>query len=420
MNESRSSSMSLAEARFHSDSWILRLSGCLTPLNSEDRLPERQSRGGYTVLTATLAITASLLELTSLLSRSLFGTRRLSIFNGGLFFTLRLLLLAKVSSQLATFLAMSREVRALVARAAEYERTCRQPATHRASLRCKTAYSTRTHEVFQEISSPSRALHLLVVTAFFTTRWYVFLMWVHESIPAFLSASLSIVTALAAAAVTVWDSAPGILAKCFAEVFVQYLRAENMALEAAAHGQVVVVGAEQRRDDLRTVLADCRANVEAVLRLVKAAQSLLGTPLLLSFGANMGVVCAVLYSLTDSSTPTGLIMSGILYSSLNFADALDVAFASESLANEVAEMKWTLRSLPFQGHLDKFAKDVRSFHEILDPSAMFLRAHGFFRVNMAQMISMSAAVITYTVILIQTSQSVKGTTSSDSARSSQR
>ncbi|KAL3219122.1 hypothetical protein MRX96_030577 [Rhipicephalus microplus] len=82
-------------------------------------------------------------------------------------------------------------------------------------------------------------------------------------------------------------------------------------------------------------------------------------------------------------------MSGILYCSLNFADALDVAFASESLANQVTEMKWTLRSLPFQGHLDGFAKD------------------------------MTAAVITYTVILIQTSQSVKGTASPGSARSRQ-
>ncbi|XP_075748621.1 uncharacterized protein LOC119171370 isoform X2 [Rhipicephalus microplus] len=363
MKHSRGLSMSLAEARFNSDSWILRLSGCLPPSQREDRLPERQSRWGYTLLTATLVTAASLIELTSLLGRSLFETRQLSIFNGGLFFTLRLLFLAKVSSQLAAFLATSREVRTLVARAAEYESARPLPAAHRASPRCKTIY---------------RALHLLVVTAFFTTRWYVFLTWVHKSIPAFLSASLSMVTAIAAAAVTAWDSAPGILSKCFAEVFVQYLRAENTALTAAARGQVVVVGAEQRRDDLRAVLSDCRANVEAILRLVRDAQRLLGTPLLLCFGANMGVVCAVLYSLTDSSTPTGLIMSGILYCSLNFADALDVAFASESLANQVAEMKWTLRSLPFQGHLDGFAKD------------------------------MTAAVITYTVILIQTSQSVKG------------
>ncbi|XP_070393949.1 uncharacterized protein [Dermacentor albipictus] len=182
---------------------------------------------------------------------------------------------------------------------------------------------------------PIRVLHLLVVTAFFTTRWHVFLGWMHASIPAFASAALSIVTALAAAAVTGWDSAPGVLAKCFAELFVQYLRAENRTLSAAAHGQLLVVGAGGRSDDLRTVLTDCRANVEAVLRMVGAAQGLLGTLLLLSFGANMGVVCAVLYSLTDSSTPTGLLMSGILYSSLNFADALDVAFASESLANEI-------------------------------------------------------------------------------------
>ncbi|KAL3222367.1 hypothetical protein MRX96_050032 [Rhipicephalus microplus] len=263
--------MSLAEARFNSDSWILRLSGCLPPSQREDRLPERQSRWGYTVLTATLVTAASLIELTSLLGRSLFETRQLSIFNGGLFFTLRLLFLAKVSSQLAAFLAMSREVRTLVARAAEYE-------------------------MFEEKCSPSRALHLLVVTAFFTTRWYVFLTWVHKSIPAFLSASLSMVTAIAAAAVTAWDSAPGILSKCFAEVFVQYLRAENTALAAAARGQVVVVGPEQRRDDLRAVLSDCRANVEAILHLVRDAQRLLGTPLLLCFGANMGVVCAVLYS----------------------------------------------------------------------------------------------------------------------------
>ncbi|KAH6931518.1 hypothetical protein HPB50_024883 [Hyalomma asiaticum] len=365
--------MSLAEARFRSDSWPLRLSGCLPPPHHEDRTPVGQCRWGYAALTATLVITASLLELTSLLGRSLLGNRRLGIFNGGLFFTIRLLLLAKVSTQLATLLVKSRDTRALVARAAQYERTCRQPPAHHVPLRCKTI---------------GRALHLFVVTAFFTARWYVFLTWM--VLPTFLSAALSIVTAMAAAAVTAWDSAPGILAKCFAEVFVQYLRTENLALAAAARGKVLVVGAKERNsDDLRAVLDDCRANVEAVLRMVETAQGLLGTLLLLSFGANMGVLCAVLYSLTDSSTPTGLLMSGMLYSSLRFADALDVAFASESLANEVDELKWTLRSLPFRGRRDDLARDVRSFHKILDPSAMFLRAHGFFRVNVAQMISVA-------------------------------
>ncbi|KAL1425376.1 hypothetical protein MTO96_019259 [Rhipicephalus appendiculatus] len=345
--------MSFAENRFNSDSRILHLSGCLPPSHREDRLPERQSRWAYTVLTATLTTTASLLELTSLLGRSLFGSPTAEHLQ-------RRSLLHPETAVAGQGVIAAHRLPRLVSASAD----TRSPSS-----------AVRAH------APPARgtsALHLLVVTAFFTTRWYVFLTWVHESIPAFLSASLSIATALAAAAVTAWDSAPGILAKCFAEVFVQYLRAENVALAAAARGQAVVVGAEQRRDDLRTVLSDCRANVEAVLRLVKDAQSLSGTPLLLSFGANMGVVCAVLYSLTDSSTPTGLIMSGILYSSLNFADALDVASASESLANEVAEMKWTLRSLPFQGHLDEFAKE------------------------------MSAAVITYTVILIQTSQGVKG------------
>ncbi|XP_049525165.1 uncharacterized protein LOC125946370 [Dermacentor silvarum] len=135
--------MSFAEARFRSDSWLLRLSGCLPPLHREDRLPEGRSRLWDTALTATLVVAASLLELASLLGRSLLGTRRLSVFNGGLFFTIRLLMLAKVSSQLATSLAKSRDTWALVARAADYERRCRKPA-QRESVRCKTAYRQET------------------------------------------------------------------------------------------------------------------------------------------------------------------------------------------------------------------------------------------------------------------------------------
>ncbi|XP_075547637.1 uncharacterized protein LOC142582125 [Dermacentor variabilis] len=133
--------MSFAEARFRSDAWLLRLSGCLPPLHRENRLAEGRSRVRCT--TAALVVAASLLELTSLLGRSLLGTRHLSMFNGGLFFTIRLLLLAKVSSQLATSLAKSRDTWALVARAADYERKCRQPA-QRGSVRCKAAFRQET------------------------------------------------------------------------------------------------------------------------------------------------------------------------------------------------------------------------------------------------------------------------------------
>ncbi|KAH9367755.1 hypothetical protein HPB48_013007 [Haemaphysalis longicornis] len=63
----------------------------------------------------------------------------------------------------------------------------------------------------------------------------------HQRLPVFASVVLSTTMVAAGAAVTVWDSAPMILAKCFAEVLVQYLRAENEVLDALAHGRVVVV-----------------------------------------------------------------------------------------------------------------------------------------------------------------------------------
>ncbi|XP_077485093.1 uncharacterized protein LOC144095180 [Amblyomma americanum] len=390
---------SFAEARFRSDSWLLLLSGCLPPFRGQgDLRPERRSRWRYTMLTVAVVVTVTSLELAAFEGRSRRHGSRMSHFNGDLFFSIRVLMFVKVISQLAAMLAKSHDTWALVAQATEYERTRRQQDRRR-SRAFKTAY---------------RALYLLVVTTFFTTRWHVFLVRLHAFLPVLLSALLSIATVAAAFAVAVWDSAPGILAKCFAEVFVHCLRVENMALSAAASGQVLVVdagrcrcGGARERDDLRAVLGECRANVEAVVRMLGDAQKLLGTLLLLSFGANMGVVCAVLYALTDSSSPASLLFSGTMYAGLNFANALDIAFASESLATEITEMKWTLRSLPFQGHPDEFARDVRSFHEILDPSSMFLSAHGFFRVNLAQMVSMGAAVITYTVILIQSSQEVK-------------
>ncbi|XP_077529119.1 uncharacterized protein LOC144141434 [Haemaphysalis longicornis] len=55
---------------------------------------------------------------------------------------------------------------------------------------------------------------------------------------------------------------------------------------------------------------------------------------------------------------------------------------------------------------DAYSEQIEYLHDIIEPDAMCLSGGGFFCLNKALLVSIAGSIITYTVILVQTSDEI--------------
>ncbi|EEC04170.1 predicted protein [Ixodes scapularis] len=93
------------------------------------------------------------------------------------------------------------------------------------------------------------------------------------------------------------------------------------------------------------------------------------------------MVCVAVYSAFDAGVPRSHLVLSMAYGVYSTLDFVDMATLSQTLVNE-----------------------VHYLHNSLNPSDMALSGGGFFRLDMALLVSITGSIITYTVILVQTSE----------------
>ncbi|KAH7940338.1 hypothetical protein HPB52_023052 [Rhipicephalus sanguineus] len=96
------------------------------------------------------------------------------------------------------------------------------------------------------------------------------------------------------------------------------------------------------------------------------------------------VSCINIYSLFDEGVPKDQLLLIMSYCGYATVDFVDVARLSQTMGNEVAYL-----------------------HGTLEPDEMFLSGGNFFTLNLPLLVSLAGSVITYSVILVQTSDSVE-------------
>lgn len=307
--------MSFAERRFAKDAWLLALAGCFFPKVSESvKTPVGRWYWAYSV--ACICFTSAF-EVSAFVGRATSSSRGLLHFTSTLFLILRTVFFAKVLAQYASLLFRSGEVSELVSWASKYER----------------ARNLRVKYRFMYLRMVYRYLYFVIATAFFATRWHVFVRTFYRDSPLFFGAVLELLTLVSASIVTVWDSIHSVLVKCFSEIFVEYLRAENVVLKAVSERRLLCFSCGP------TAIIDCcTTNFDEILRMVVRAQSLLRFKILLGFACNMVIFCTFMYTFTDNKASTSLLFSASFYAALIFADTLDVACAADRLRNEVSKL----------------------------------------------------------------------------------
>ncbi|XP_077494845.1 uncharacterized protein LOC144105599 isoform X2 [Amblyomma americanum] len=191
----------------------------------------------------------------------------------------------------------------------------------------------------------------------------------------------------------------------FCGVLVQYLRAQVATFE------------ECRRMTKATTLAyvaaasrieEVRANVCKIKALKAVINSVWSPMILVSSASLLGSLCMTLYrsfhvtalALVD----TWIAVTYTAYSTLGF---VDFVLTSSDLASEVRKLKDAVKNAALLEPTNPYSHQVQYLHDIIEPDEMCLTAGGFFRLDRSLLVTMAGSVITFTVILVQTSDDLK-------------
>ncbi|KAL1479302.1 hypothetical protein MTO96_051958 [Rhipicephalus appendiculatus] len=97
----------------------------------------------------------------------------------------------------------------------------------------------------------------------------------------------------------------------------------------------------------------------------------------------------------------------ILYTISTGLDFLDIVILSDNMVREVRKVRQTLQNAAISSAKWDYVIQVLYLRDSLKPGEMALSGAGFFSLKLSMLVSLAGAVITYTVILVQTSETVK-------------
>ncbi|KAL1421631.1 hypothetical protein MTO96_004020 [Rhipicephalus appendiculatus] len=79
-----------------------------------------------------------------------------------------------------------------------------------------------------------------------------------------------------------------------------------------------------------------------------------------------------------------------------------MAFVSEDLGREAMRLKDTAKGLAIEHPTNEYLIQVRYLHNIIEPEEMCFTGGNFFRLDSGLLVTVTGAVITFGVILVQT------------------
>ncbi|CAN8006289.1 unnamed protein product, partial [Ixodes pacificus] len=116
------------------------------------------------------------------------------------------------------------------------------------------------------------------------------------------------------------------------------------------------------------------------------------------------MVCVGVYSAFDAGVPRSHLVLSMSYGVYSTLDFVDMATLSQTMVNEAQKIKDSLKKVLTCQASESYVHQVHYLHNSLNPSDMALSGGGFFRLDMPLLVSITGSIITYTVILVQTSE----------------
>ncbi|XP_037580512.2 uncharacterized protein LOC119463758 [Dermacentor silvarum] len=195
------------------------------------------------------------------------------------------------------------------------------------------------------------------------------------------------------------------------EVLIGYVRQEQDTLK-----RILGIGEKPtfKITTFNTELDRVRLNLSSIVNLRRVLNSAWQFSITASAVVLLIVSCICVYSAFDEGVPTDQLLLTISYCGYATIDFVDVARLSQRMANETLKLKESLmKASVFQDSPVEF-RQVAYLRSSIRPSEMFLSGGNFFKLNMSLLVSLAGALITYSVILVQTSDSVEHMTTARS------
>ncbi|KAL1433593.1 hypothetical protein MTO96_012423 [Rhipicephalus appendiculatus] len=190
---------------------------------------------------------------------------------------------------------------------------------------------------------------------------------------------------------------------CFCEVLLRYLKAQVTALKkllAANASRVALRDAAARIEAIRV-------NICTIMELKNIVNEVWCPALVASSASLMVLTCVALYRSFTELHPEAMVANS--YAAFCFLCFVDMVLVSDDLGKEAKKLKDALKSMRMTDETDAYYCQVKYLHDAVDPDDMCLTAGRFFRLDGRLLVAMAGSVITFTVILVQTSGDLKHT-----------
>ncbi|XP_050048476.1 uncharacterized protein [Dermacentor andersoni] len=191
-------------------------------------------------------------------------------------------------------------------------------------------------------------------------------------------------------------------ATCFCEVLLQYVKAQAAAFEQC---QATWASRMALRDAAARIEA-VRVNVCKIRALKNAVNDVWSVAIVTSSACLVVMLCTTLYRsfyIKVVHEEAWLRFTYTVYSSLCF---VDLVLVSSDLGNELENLKDAAKPMSLLDATDAYSLQVSYLHDIIEPDSMCLSAGRFFRIDRTLLVTMAGTIITFTVILVQTSDDI--------------
>ncbi|XP_075530381.1 uncharacterized protein LOC142563674 [Dermacentor variabilis] len=188
------------------------------------------------------------------------------------------------------------------------------------------------------------------------------------------------------------------------EVLLLYIRQQHEVVRCMIDGGGSLVFVKRARN-----VEEIRMNLCAIALLKTQLNGIWRWSIMLSGGAVLLFACICTYTVFVEGLSTLQSVICLLYSVLLLLDILDITGLSQEMVNELRSMRQTLQSAPTGQQNGAYFTQISYLRDTIKPKEMAVSGAGFFSLNFPLLVSLAGSAITYTVILVQTSESVKTT-----------
>ncbi|KAL3240869.1 hypothetical protein MRX96_021665 [Rhipicephalus microplus] len=204
----------------------------------------------------------------------------------------------------------------------------------------------------------------------------------------------------------VYQMSDFIVLRPFLEVLLLYIRQQHNALRGLmveGSGSSLFVKRDRKVEEIRL-------NLCAISLLKNQMNNIWRWSLMISGAVVLLLACVSIYTAFVEGFSTLQPLLGMLYCALSVLDLLDIAVLSQEMVNEMRSMRQGLQNAPMCSENEAYFAQISYLRDTIKPNEMALSGAGFFHLNLPLIVSLAGSVITYTVILVQTSESVSTAT----------